>query len=76
MGVINIKAHPELLHTLFHRGIVYAKGGRLLKMLGEYMGEKAFRDGLRAYFKKHAYGNTTRDDLWAAWAEASGDAHA
>jgi aminopeptidase N len=63
---------PDLLHTLFDPGIVYAKGGRLLKMLQDYIGDEAFRKGLQAYFKKHAYGNTTREDLWEALGKASG----
>lgn len=63
---------PDLLHTLFDPGIVYAKGGRLLKMLREYIGEDAFKEGLKQYFKHHAYGNATRDDLWKAFSEASG----
>lgn len=63
---------PDLLHTLFDPGIVYAKGGRLLKMLREYIGEVAFKEGLKRYFKRHAYGNATRDDLWASLSEASG----
>lgn len=63
---------PELIETLFDPGIVYAKGGRLLKMLKDYIGDEVFRRGLQAYFKKHAYQNTTREDLWKALSEASG----
>ena len=29
-------------------------------------------DGLRLYLSKHAYANTTADDLWAAWEQVSG----
>ncbi len=64
--------HPDEISTLFDPSIVYAKGGRLLNMMKQYIGEDAFRQGLSAYFKKHAYGNTTGDDLWAALSEASG----
>ena len=64
--------HPDEISTLFDPSIVYAKGGRLLNMMKQYIGEEAFRKGLGAYFKKHAYGNTTGDDLWAALSEASG----
>ena len=55
---------PAEITTLFDGAIVYAKGGRLLKMMREFIGENAFRSGLKSYFQKHAYGNTTRDDLW------------
>jgi aminopeptidase N len=64
--------HPDEISTLFDPSIVYAKGGRLLKMLKAYIGEDAFRAGLQAYFKKHAYGNTVGADLWRAFSEASG----
>lgn len=63
---------PDLIETLFDPGIVYAKGGRLLKMLRDYIGDEAFRTGLKAYFKKHAFQNTTREDLWQALSAASG----
>lgn len=62
---------PDLIHTLFDPGIVYAKGGRLLKMIKEYIGEEAFKRGLKEYFTKHAYNNTTREDLWHALETAS-----
>ncbi len=63
---------PELIEALFDPAIVYAKGGRLLKMLREYIGDQAFRDGLKSYFKTYAYKNTTRNDLWEAFENASG----
>lgn len=63
---------PELIETIFDPAIVYAKGGRLLKMLREYIGDDAFRAGLKSYFTKHAYQNTTRDDLWVALSKSSG----
>jgi aminopeptidase N len=44
-------------------GITYAKGASALKQLVAYVGREAFRDGLRTYFVKHAWGNTTVDDL-------------
>lgn len=62
---------PELIETLFDPGIVYAKGARLLKMLREYIGDEAFQTGLQNYFKKHAYANTSRDDLWEALSQSS-----
>lgn len=64
--------HPDEISTLFDPAIVYAKGGRLLKMLREYIGDDAFRNGLKSYFKKHAYKNTVGDDLWEEFSKASG----
>ncbi len=57
---------PEEIATLFDGAIVYAKGARLMFMLMRLMGERSFFAGLKEYFKKHQYGNTTGDDLWNA----------
>ncbi len=57
---------PAEISALFDGAIVYAKGSRLMLMLLRQMGNKAFFSGIKDYFKKHAYGNTTGDDLWSA----------
>lgn len=64
--------HPDEISTLFDGAIVYAKGGRLLRMLQHYIGHEAFQAGLKSYFKKYAYQNTEGDDLWRELSEASG----
>lgn len=64
--------HPDEIGTLFDPAIVYAKGGRLLKMMREYIGDEAFRSALASYFKKFAYKNTIRDELWKEMSHASG----
>ena len=64
--------HPDEISTLFDGAIVYAKGARLLRMLQQYIGHEAFQTGLKAYFAKHAYGNTEGNDLWSALGKASG----
>ncbi|MFJ3881854.1 aminopeptidase N [Streptomyces sp. NPDC090077] len=53
-------------------GITYAKGAAVLKQLVAYVGRDAFLDGARRYFKAHAYGNTTLDDLLSVLGEVSG----
>jgi aminopeptidase N len=53
-------------------GITYAKGASVLKQLVAYVGREPFRDGLRAYFAKHAWGNTTLDDLLTELETTSG----
>lgn len=63
--------HPDEIRTIFD-AISYNKGGSVLNMLYAYMGAADFRDGLRVYLKRHAYGNTESTDLWAAWEEVSG----
>ncbi|WP_241384128.1 aminopeptidase N [Rhodococcus sp. CH91] len=53
-------------------GITYAKGASVLKQLVAYVGQEPFLAGLREYFRDHAYGNATFDDLLAALEKASG----
>ena len=52
--------------------ISYQKGEAILRMLEVYLGEDAFRDGMRRYMKAHAYSSATTADLWAALQAASG----
>lgn len=52
--------------------ITYEKGQAFLRMLEAYLGEDAFRKGIRAYMAKHQYSNTTSSDLWTALERASG----
>ena len=51
--------------------ITYQKGEAVITMLESFAGEDAWREGIRAYMKKHAYGNTVTSDLWSA-VEAAG----
>ncbi|MBB1259638.1 aminopeptidase N [Streptomyces alkaliterrae] len=53
-------------------GITYAKGASVLKQLVAYVGEDEFFRGVRAYFKRHAWGNTRLTDLLGALEETSG----
>lgn len=52
--------------------ITYNKGQAVLRMVESWLGEDAFRDGIRGYMKAHAYSNTTTADLWQSLASASG----
>ncbi|MES2901601.1 MAG: M1 family metallopeptidase [Pseudomonadota bacterium] len=52
--------------------ITYIKGQAFLRMLEAYLGEDAFRKGMRDYMARHQYSNTTSADLWAALEKASG----
>ena len=56
--------------------ITYRKGGAVLSMFENYVGETGFRDGVRHYLKQHARGNATSADLIAAIAAQSDDARA
>ena len=53
-------------------GITYAKGASVIKQLVAYVGIDSFVAGLRAYFRRHAWGNATFDDLLSALETASG----
>jgi aminopeptidase N len=53
-------------------GITYPKGASALKQLFALVGETACVAGLRSYFAKHAWGNTTLTDLMRELEEASG----
>jgi aminopeptidase N len=64
--------HPDEIATIFDPSIVYAKGGRLLRMLQTYIGDAAFQNGLKIYFKKYDYQNTEANDLWECMSQSSG----
>lgn len=51
--------------------ITYNKGQAVVRMLETYVGEDAFRNGVRGYIQKHAYQNAVSDDLWQALDEAA-----
>jgi aminopeptidase N len=53
-------------------GITYAKGASVLKQLVAHVGRGPFTAGLRAYFSKHAWQNTTLADLLEQLERASG----
>jgi aminopeptidase N len=51
--------------------ITYKKGQSFLRMLGSFLGEHVFRDGIRRYIAARKYSNSTTADLWNALSEAS-----
>jgi aminopeptidase N len=53
-------------------GITYGKGAAALKQLVHAIGEDAFREGLRTYFRRHRFGNATLHDFLGALQEGSG----
>ncbi len=44
--------------------LTYQKGGALLRMLQQYLGEERFRLGVNHYLAAHSYANTETSDLW------------
>jgi len=46
--------------------ITYSKGAQVVRTLEAWQGDETFRDGVRRYIARHAYGNTVTEDLWHA----------
>jgi puromycin-sensitive aminopeptidase len=46
--------------------LTYEKGASVLRMLEQYLGPEVFREGVRIYLARHAFGNTETADLWKA----------
>jgi puromycin-sensitive aminopeptidase len=53
--------------------LTYEKGGSVLRMLEQYLGESRYRDGIRYYLDKHQYANTETGDLWDAIEHVTGE---
>ena len=53
-------------------GITYAKGASVLQQLVAHVGRDNFIEGLQKYFAKHAFKNTTLDDLLVELTATSG----
>ncbi|OHB31740.1 MAG: hypothetical protein A2790_02695 [Phenylobacterium sp. RIFCSPHIGHO2_01_FULL_69_31] len=53
--------------------ITYQKGQAVIRMLEAYVGEDAFKAGVRNYIRDHAYRNAVSDDLWRALDQAAPD---
>ncbi len=53
--------------------LTYEKGASVVRMLERYLGPEAFRDGIRAYLRRHALGNTETADLWDALEASTGE---
>ena len=48
--------------------ITYAKGESILVMFEAWLGREKFRDGVRRYMTRHAWGNATAEDFFSALA--------
>lgn len=62
---------PEEVSQIFDE-ISYGKGGNILRMLENYLGEEGFRDGIRSYLKKYSYKNAAGTDLWTELEKVTG----
>jgi len=63
---IDVKVNsPAEVREIFD-AISYDKGGCILRMLENYVGESNFQKGLKYYLKKYQYKNAEGKNLWAA----------
>ncbi|MEZ0243674.1 MAG: M1 family metallopeptidase [Sphingomonas sp.] len=53
--------------------ITYGKGGQVVAMIADYLGDTVFRNGVRLHMSRHIYGNATTDDFFGALADAAKD---
>ena len=53
--------------------ITYGKGGQVVAMIAEYLGDEKFREGVRLHMKRHAYGTASTDDFFDSLATAAQD---
>ncbi|QDE38353.1 M1 family metallopeptidase [Luteibacter pinisoli] len=74
-----VTTHPVVQHvetveqaSQAFDAITYAKGESVIRMLEAYVGPDAWRKGVQAYIKAHAYSNTVSDDLWKEIDAAAG----
>jgi puromycin-sensitive aminopeptidase len=68
---IEVTVHdPNDIGQIFD-AISYSKGASVIRQLAHYIGDTAFRDGLRYYLKKHSYKNTETIHLWEAFEKTS-----
>ncbi len=59
-----IESHHDIDNAF--DGITYQKGEALLRMFEAYLGEGAFREGIRRYLTKYSYRNATSEDFLTA----------
>ncbi len=53
--------------------ITYGKGGQVVGMIAEYLGDEKFRDGVRLHMQRHAYGNASTEQFFGSLADAAHD---
>ena len=63
--------HPNEVDEIFDN-ISYNKGASVIRMLHDYIGDSAFKEGMKHYLTTHQYKNTQTEDLWASLETASG----
>jgi puromycin-sensitive aminopeptidase len=68
--IYNLVETPRAILENFD-DITYQKGGAVLRMVHDFLGDDAFRAGLRTYMREFAENNATGADLWRHLQQAS-----
>ncbi|GMM44733.1 hypothetical protein DAPK24_013080 [Pichia kluyveri] len=63
--------HANEIDEIFD-AISYLKGGSVVRMIAESIGNELFLKGVSNYLKKHPFDNAKSDDLWDSISEVSG----
>ena len=66
-----INANGDILDAF--DGITYRKGGGVLSMFENYVGEEAFREGMRLHMKRYEHGVADVNDFMQSLADGSGN---
>ena len=53
--------------------VTYSKGGQVVTQTAAYLGDEAFRAGVRLHLSRHRYGSATSDQFFAALSDAAHD---
>ncbi|XP_050699396.1 aminopeptidase N-like isoform X2 [Eriocheir sinensis] len=61
---------PAIINQIFDI-ITYDKGASIIRMMGSFLTEAAFRNGLKNYLTTLKYKNAEQDDLWRHLTEAA-----
>ncbi|XP_027749159.1 glutamyl aminopeptidase isoform X1 [Empidonax traillii] len=67
--VVDVSSPAEI--TSVFDGISYSKGASILRMIQDWITPELFREGCRAYLKKHHFQNAKTQQFWEALEEAS-----
>ena len=63
--------HPSEVDEIFDN-ISYNKGASVIRMLYDWIGDAAFKDGMSKYLTKYSYKNAETPQLWAELEASSG----
>ena len=81
MGIDALKAGRPIHQPIKTNGeidaafdaVTYGKGGQVVAMIAAYLGDEKFQRGVRFHLDRHAYGNASTEDFFAAMAQSAND---